>query len=138
MSTLTHAGYGIEFFTLSPLDELVSSLKEAFQMEGFGVLCEIDVEATMKAKLGVDIGTYKIFGLCNPHLAANGIEMEPNIGLLLPCNVLVRREGEGFLVAAQDPETIMDVVKNRKLVTISEEARCKIDRAMDALQDSLA
>jgi uncharacterized protein (DUF302 family) len=107
-------------------------VKDALKGEGFGVLTEIDVRDTLKQKLGVDFRRYDIIGACNPPLAYGALEREIDIGLLLPCNVIVYEEedGGGCVVAALDPEVMMGVTGNPALQTVAVEARTRLERAL--------
>lgn len=110
-------------------ERAIAALKE----EGFGVLSEIDAQAAMKEKLDLDYRQYKILGACNPNLAHQGLEQEYELGLLLPCNVIVYEDEEGSVVAAVDPKTMLDVVGNDALAHIAEEAEERLGRALEAL-----
>lgn len=110
----------------------MTRVREAFKAEGFGVLTEIDVQATLKQKLNEDMPRYLILGMCNPSFAHRAIGIEPTIGLLLPCNVVVREEGGQVLVGAQDPEALMRVVGDAKLEPVGREVAERVRRAMDA------
>jgi uncharacterized protein (DUF302 family) len=101
----------------------VARVREALSEEGFGVLTEIDVQATLKEKLGEDMDPYLILGACNPSLAHRAIGAEPQIGVLLPCNVVVREEGEAVVVDAMDPESVMSVVESPGVHEIAQEVR---------------
>lgn len=115
-------------------DAAVSKVKEALAHEGFGVLTEIDVQATLKTKLGVDVPAYRILGACNPALAHRGLQMEDKLGVLLPCNVIVRAAGPGRVeVAAIDPVTSMERTGNAQLATVAAEVRERLQRAVDAV-----
>ena len=98
------------------------------------LLSEIDVQATLKEKIGADIERYTILGVCNPDYAHSAIEKEPNIGLLLPCNVLLREEGGKTLVFAQDPHLMMRMVGNPGMSSIAEDAAAKIRHALSELE----
>jgi uncharacterized protein (DUF302 family) len=112
------------------LDRVTASLKE----QGFGILTEIDVKATLKKKLDVDFRKYMILGACNPSLAHAALREEDKIGVLLPCNVIVQdREGEGVEVAAMDPAAFMNAVGNPALEKIAEEARSRLNSAFEDL-----
>lgn len=115
-------------------DEAVPAVKEALMAQGFGTLTEIDVRATLADKLGADIEPYVILGACNPELAHRALELEREIGLLLPCNVVVRAEGERTMVQALDPQVIAEVSGTPGLEAIAEDAGRRIDLALEALQ----
>lgn len=114
-------------------DEAVPRVKEAFQQQGFGTLTEIDVRATLKEKLDEEIEPYVILGVCNPQLAHRALAIEPEIGLLLPCNVVVERRGEQTLVHSLDPGVMVRVPERPELEPIAEEATRRINEAMDTL-----
>ena len=110
-------------------------VREALQEQGFGVLSEIDVQATLQNKLGEDIGTYKILGACNPGLARQAIASDPDVGALLPCNVLIRANPDGGTdVAAADPAAMLALGPSG-LSAVADDARAGIQAALDALTD---
>jgi len=109
---------------------------EALKAEGFGVLTEIDLQDTLRKKLGVEFGEYRILGACNPPLAHRALSAAPEVGLLLPCNVTVRKLADGEVeVAIIDPLVMLGVVVNPALKTIADEARSRLDRVAQALRD---
>jgi uncharacterized protein (DUF302 family) len=117
-----------------PLEAAVERTKEALKSEGFGVLTTIDVRDTMKQKLGVEIEPYVILGACNPHLAYRGLQAEPELGLLLPCNVTLRERADGVEVMAIDPELMLGVVgANPELEAVAAEAAARLQRVAASL-----
>lgn len=109
---------------------------DALKAEGFGVLTEIDVKETLKQKLGVDFRPYKILGACNPTLAHRALEIAPEVGLLLPCNVTLSMDEEGGVeVAIIDPLVMMSAVPNPDLRPVAEEARRKLERVAEGLRE---
>jgi uncharacterized protein (DUF302 family) len=116
-----------------PQDEAIAAVTAALAAEGFGVLTTIDVAATMKAKLGIETDPYVILGACNPHLASRGLAIEPDLGVLLPCNVVVRQERGSTLVAAMEPLAAMRLASNEQLEPLAQQARDRIERAIASL-----
>lgn len=115
-------------------DEAVARAREALKTEGFGVLTEIDVQATLKAKIGVDFPKYLILGACNPKLAHEALTLENKVGTMLPCNVVVRDTGNGDTeVAAIDPVASMKAIENPELVKAAEVVRSKLARVIEQL-----
>ncbi len=115
-------------------DEAVAATKAALQEQGFGVLTEIDMKATLKAKIDADIPPQVILGACRPPLAKRALEIDPSIGTLLPCNVVVREDGAGStLVEAMDPESMVGFTGNAALSEVADDARARIQSALDAL-----
>jgi len=126
-------GYGYGRNLDLPFDLAVERARDALKSEGFGVLCEIDVKERLKEKLGVDFTNYIILGTCNPPLAHHALELEMNIGLLLPCNVVVyEMQGKSF-VAAIDAARMLSVVANPALEAIAGQVNEKLQRVIDAL-----
>jgi uncharacterized protein (DUF302 family) len=114
-------------------EETVERVTEALAAEGFGVLTTIDVAATLKKKLDLDLDPYVILGACNPQLASRGLGIEPDLGVLLPCNVVVRRAGDETVVAAMEPLAAMHLAGNPALEPLAAEARERIERAVASL-----
>jgi uncharacterized protein (DUF302 family) len=126
--------YGFSVQMSCGFDEAVERVTEALKTEGFGVLTEIDVKATLKKKLDVDRNPYKILGACNPQLAHQALEADPDIGLLLPCNVVVRQEQDGAItVAFMDPNAVLALVDKSGVEQLAGQVRAKLDKVRDQL-----
>jgi uncharacterized protein (DUF302 family) len=118
-----------------PYEQAVDKVRSALAEEGFGVLTEIDVKATLKKKLGVDFKHYVILGACNPPLAYKTLQVEEQIGLMLPCNVVVQEGADGkSIVAALNPLVAMESVRNPDLEPTAKEVAEKIRRVVEALE----
>ena len=115
--------YTLSGLTPHPFDEAVTRVREELAAEGFGVLCEIDVQATLREKLGEEIEPYVILGACNPPLAHRALETEPDLGVLLPCNVIVYERNGTTHVSAVDAERMLSIVDNHALTPIAAEVR---------------
>ena len=117
-----------------PYDETVEAVRAALGEQGFGVLTEIDLKSTLKTKLDVDIEPQVILGACRPPLAYAALQAEPSIGALLPCNVVVRAQGDTTtLVEALDPATMMSVADNPALSDVAADAKARLDAALSSL-----
>lgn len=125
--------YGKTITLNPPFDEALPAVRAAFKEEGFGILTEIDIQATLKEKIGADVDPYVILGACNPELAARALQIEPEIGLLLPCNVVVRRQEGATLVHALDPAVMVSIPDRAELQGIADDAGARVDRAMQSL-----
>ena len=126
--------YGMVVTTNQRIEDAEAAIREILADEGFGILTEIDVAATLKQKLGVDRAPYKILGACNPPLANRGLEAEEDLGLLLPCNVVVYAKGDETVVAALEPQLMADVTDNPELQDIAAEARGRLEKALARLE----
>lgn len=125
--------YGFGITTDLPYDLAITKVKDALKEQGFGILTEIDVKKTLKEKRNVDFRRYIILGACNPALAQQAFAAELDIGLLLPCNVVVYETDGGCVVEAQDPGAALGIVGNPKLDAVAHEARAGLERAIAAL-----
>lgn len=132
--TFGNSGFSLTARGNLPYQEAIEQVTAALQVEGFGVLTEIDVQATLKKKLGVDSDRYVILGACNPPLAHKSLTAEPLIGLLLPCNVVVMEEEDGsVVVSAVDPVEMFKVVGNEAMESTAAEVKEKLSRVIASL-----
>ena len=124
--------YGFHVTVSGNFDEVIQKVIEALQTEGFGTLTTIDVKAALKEKIDVDRRPYTILGACNPALANQAINFEPDIGLLLPCNVLVREEeDDSITVAFMDPKAVLGLVEGDDVAPLALEVRDRLERVRD-------
>lgn len=121
-------GFGVET-DLHPA-QAEARMREALAEEGFGILTEIDVAATLKNKLDVDVDPYRILGACNPELAYKALSSEQSIGLLLPCNVIVYKKGQGSVIEVLEPNLMAELTANPDLEEIAEDAHARLERAL--------
>lgn len=127
--------YGFGKTVCLSFGDAIAGVTTALQREGFGVLTDIDIAATLKKKLDKTIPPYRILGACNPQLAAQAIDKEPSIGLLLPCNVIVRQDDQAQVhVEFMDPVAVLELVDNTEIVAIADEVRRRLKRVMQALE----
>jgi uncharacterized protein (DUF302 family) len=119
-------GYTLSEKTTLPFDQALERVREGLKAEGFGVLCEIDVQATLKEKLGVDGEPYTILGACNPPLAHQVLEAEPDLGVLLPCNVIVYQRDGDTHISAIDAERMLSIVGNEQLAPIAADVKHRL------------
>jgi uncharacterized protein (DUF302 family) len=126
--------YGMTVRVSAPYGPTVERVREALQDHGFGVLTEIDVRATLRQKLDVEMEEYVILGACNPPLAKRALDADRDIGLLLPCNVVVRADGpDATLVQALDPQVMVEVTGRAELKTVADEATTRLRAALEEL-----
>jgi len=126
--------YTFDTIVNKPFDEVIELVTAELKKEGFGILTEINVKATMKKKLEVDIPPYEILGACNPHFAHQAMQQEPKIGAMLPCNVIVRELApEQVEVSAIDPIASMRAVNNPDLMNVADQVQSKLKKVIEAL-----
>jgi uncharacterized protein (DUF302 family) len=126
--------YGFNVTLNTTVSEAKARVTEALATEGFGVLTEIDVAGTLKKKLDLDRRPYHILGACNPKLASQALDADPDIGLLLPCNVVVREEEDGRVtVAFMDPAAVLSLVEKEGVATLANDVRSRLERVRDLL-----
>ncbi len=126
--------YGFSTKVIGSFDDVIVKVTEALKVEGFGVLTEINVKAVLKKKIDVDRRPYTILGACNPVLANQAINADPDIGLLLPCNVLVREEeDDSITVAFMDPASVLGLVTVDGVEALAEQVREKLERVKDSI-----
>ena len=130
---LSTTPYGIKVKTSLDFGPATEAIIDALSVEGFGILTRIDVTETLKTKLDVEIQPYVILGACNPSLAHRGLQIEPDLGLLLPCNVIVYEEAGGAVVAAMEPALMATITGNPGMSEIAEEARTHIVNALESV-----
>ncbi len=114
-----------------PFEEALAHVKASFAEEGFGTLTEIDVQATLKEKIGKQVDRYVIVGACNPNLASRALDLEPQIGVLLPCNVVIREVPGGVLVEAMDPGVMATLTGREQIRPLADEARRLVGNALN-------
>jgi uncharacterized protein (DUF302 family) len=131
--------YTIQTTIAGEFDDVVDATNAALKHEGFGVLCDIDIQATLKEKLGEEFRQYRILGACNPPLASEGLNVETELGALLPCNVIVYEDDNGdIVVSAVDPEQLIGVADNDALDSIATEVTDRFERVLAAVDGTEA
>jgi len=114
-------------------DDAIAKVTDELEKEGFGILTEIDVKATLKKKLNVEFRPYKILGACNPPLAYQALRTEERIGTMLPCNVIVQQKEDGVEISAVDPIASMAAVMNPRLAEVANQVRAKLEKVVEGL-----
>ena len=132
------AAYGFSTRLRVPYEQAVPRVTAALKEEGFGVLTEIDVQATLKQKLGADFRRYVILGACNPPLAHRALEADLDVGLLLPCNVIVYEDGPDSVVGIVDPIAMLDLIHNPALRPVADEAKIRLTKVLQRLAGETA
>jgi len=133
MDTLTRTPHSFGTRIAAPYATAVEQVKEALREEGFGILSEIDVQQVLKEKRNVDFRPYVILGACNPPLAERAFSADLDVGLLLPCNVVVYQDDGASVVEVADPEAMLEVLKRPELLPVASEAKAKLERAIERL-----
>lgn len=131
MATSAETAYGVTKTVKAGYEATIERLRALLKEEGFGVLTSIDVKSTLKEKIGKDVAPYVILGACNPQLAARALELEPDIGLLLPCNLIVAETPEGTRVGVVNPATFVEFTSNPALREVSDEADARLRRVIE-------
>jgi len=129
--------YALSIDLVQTFDEVVPQVKQALADNGFGIVAEIDMQKTLKNKIGVEIGPHLILGACNPQFAHRALQVEPSIGLLLPCNVVIRHTGEVTVVEAINPETLVALTENPGMAALAHELTAAMNAALDELRDTV-
>jgi uncharacterized protein (DUF302 family) len=136
MTETTSSQLGLQVRLKTDFETAIQRVTEALKVEGFGVLTEIDVKSTLKKKIDVDFRPYKILGACNPQLAHKALTADAQVGLLLPCNVVVSQEDDGFInISIIDPIGMLGVVDNPVVKPVANEARTRLERVAKSLEN---
>ncbi len=130
---MSRASYGHTRIVNLPFEQAIEKTKEALKAQGFGVLAEIPIHKALKEKLNVDYPRYVILGACNPQLAYKALQSEPELGLLLPCNVIVYATDEGTRVSAIDPDIMLGMIDNPVLTEVAHEVRTRLERVLERI-----
>jgi uncharacterized protein (DUF302 family) len=126
--------YAVSIDLEQPFDEVVPQVRQALAANGFGIIMEIDMQKTLKDKIGADVGPYLILGACNPGFANRALTVEPSIGLLLPCNVVVREAAGVTVVEAINPQTLVTLTQNPAMAELTVEVTAALTASLDALR----
>jgi uncharacterized protein (DUF302 family) len=129
--------YALSIDLVQPFDEVVPQVKQALADYGFGIITEIDMQKTLKNKIDVEIEPHLILGACNPQFAHRALQIEPSIGLLLPCNVVIRHTGEVTVVEAINPQTLVALTENPGMAALAHELTAALNAALDQLRDTV-
>lgn len=129
--------YGKSVVTDLAFDDAVEAAKARLRDEGLGVLCEIDVTKILREKIGIDFRRYRILGACNPKFAFEALQKEPQLGLLLPCNVVIQELSEGTVVSAVDAGALLSIVENRALLGLADEVNARLVRVLNGLSSPI-
>ena len=132
-NSLEKTAYGRVVGTGLPYQSAVERVKDLLKDEGFGILCEIDVAKTLQEKLGVAFRPYRILGACNPPLAYQALSTDAQLGLLLPCNIVVQQDGGDTIVSAIDTRALMSVTNETSLLPIADEVNARLSRVLDRI-----
>ena len=135
MSPSSTLAYGRAVTTSLSQEAAIEAAKSELKAEGFGVLCEIDVANTLKEKIGAEVAPYRILGACNPQFAHQALQREPQLGLLLPCNVVVTQIAGRTTVSAIDARALLGVVKNDDLLSVADEVNARLGRVLDRIAE---
>nr|VFK56587.1 MAG: Uncharacterized conserved protein, DUF302 family [Candidatus Kentron sp. TUN] len=131
--------YGFKTTLQDSFSNVIERVTEALKKEGFGILSDIDVQATLKAKLDLDYPAYRILGACNPSFADRALTTDIDLGLLLPCNVVVRQETDDTItVAFMDPVAVMEIADRKEISDIAKQVRIRLEQVQKALESSTA
>ena len=136
MDTNTDTSYGRSVTTALSFDGAIERAKALLKDEGFGLLCEIDVSKTLHEKIGADFRPYRILGACNPRLAHSALQEEPQLGLLLPCNVVVQEREGRTIVSAVDARTLLSLVGNAELKEVADDVNVRFGRVLDLIESA--
>jgi len=127
------SAYGIKKQLRIPFDEAIRQVTESLKTEGFGILTDVDISGTIKTKLGKDMPRYRILGACNPALAFQALQVEPEVGLMMPCNVIVYDDAGSTVVTAVDPTGTMAAGGNPAVMEVARTVRAKLEKALERL-----